>query len=170
MTEPLHALGNAAVRVHVVPVPATVPAELMDIDIDNAEPLSWPTRIVGLGQARNSCASQTLELELDDEEIRLFDSLKNAAKALEDGSINASTGTSNDKLKYTNKPVQIRVAGGWVRDKLLGLSTHDVDVALDTCTGVEFAHIVKDYISRFEETNDQKKCGRIGVIAANPAQ
>jgi tRNA nucleotidyltransferase (CCA-adding enzyme) len=157
MANQLHALGTA-------PDVRAAPADLMEM-ITESEPLTWPTRIVCLGQARNSSDSQILELELDDDEIQLFESLTKAAKAakaLEEGSLASD--------KYTSKPVQIRVVGGWVRDKLLGLTTHDVDVALDTCTGVQFAHIVKDYITDFEETNDQKKCGRTGVIAANPAQ
>jgi tRNA nucleotidyltransferase (CCA-adding enzyme) len=146
--------------------------ELMDV-ITQSDPLTWPTKIVGFGQARNSSTSKILELELDDDEKQLFDSLVKAATALEQGSLTTTgTGTSTETSTHTQKsqPVQIRVAGGWVRDKLLGLTTHDVDIALDTCTGVQFAHIVKDYMTNFEETNDKKKCGRIGVIAANPAQ
>lgn len=33
----------------------------------------------------------------------------------------------------------IRIAGGWVRDNLLGLPSYDIDVALADCTGVDFA-------------------------------
>ena len=138
----------------------------MDTDPD---PLTWPTRAAGLGQASNSISSDTLELELDDDERRLFNSLTKAAKALEEGTLKSLQGNPDKK-----KSVQIRVAGGWVRDKLLGLTTHDVDVALDTCTGVEFAHAVKEYITDFEQDKaddrKEKKCGKIGVIAANPAQ
>ncbi len=134
-----------------------LPAEMMD-----ADPLTWSTRVVGPGEAKNSATSNVLELELDDDEIQLFDSLAKSARALELGNLNA----------HAKKSVQIRVAGGWVRDKLLGLTTHDVDVALDTCTGVEFAHIVKEYLTQFEGEKEpkQRACGRIGVIAANPAQ
>lgn len=35
--------------------------------------------------------------------------------------------------------VTLRVAGGWVRDKLLGLESDDIDIALDTMLGKEFA-------------------------------
>lgn len=137
----------------------------MDIDM-STQPLTWPTRVVELGQARNSASSETLDLELDDEERQLFESLAKAARALEEGALDSMRG-GPDK----SKSVKIRVAGGWVRDKVLGLNTHDVDVALDTCTGVEFAHMVKEYMAKFEETDSkQKKCGKIGVIAANPAQ
>jgi hypothetical protein len=43
-------------------------------------------------------------------------------------------------------PLTVRVAGGWVRDKILGLPCHDVDVALDTMTGVQFAQLVQQHI------------------------
>lgn len=36
----------------------------------------------------------------------------------------------------------VRVAGGWVRDKLLGLESHDIDLALDDMTGVDFANLL----------------------------
>jgi len=42
----------------------------------------------------------------------------------------------------------VRIAGGWVRDKLLGLENHDIDVALDNISGFEFAEETKK--KRFE--------------------
>ena len=33
----------------------------------------------------------------------------------------------------------LRVVGGWVRDKLLGKQSSDIDVALDTMAGKDFA-------------------------------
>ncbi len=39
-------------------------------------------------------------------------------------------------------PVGIRMAGGWVRDKLLNQHSADVDVALDCMMKVQFARIV----------------------------
>jgi len=47
--------------------------------------------------------------------------------------------------------LNIRVAGGWVRDKLLGLESDDIDVALDDASGVQFAHMVRDYLEYVEE-------------------
>lgn len=121
------------------------------------EPLVWPTRKAQNGEPiRNSISSEILTLELDEDEERLFASLCEAANALRDGLVKG----------YEKRQVIVRVAGGWVRDKILGISTHDVDVALDTCTGVEFASIVKTACE-----NSSSSCsGRIGVIAANPAQ
>lgn len=40
----------------------------------------------------------------------------------------------------------VRVAGGWVRDKLLGLSNDDIDLAVDNCSGVAFAECLKHHL------------------------
>jgi tRNA nucleotidyltransferase (CCA-adding enzyme) len=42
--------------------------------------------------------------------------------------------------------IEIRIAGGWVRDKLLNQHSVDVDVALDCMMGVQFAKIVQRYM------------------------
>lgn len=55
----------------------------------------------------------------------------------------------------------IRVAGGWIRDKILGLPSDDIDLAIDNMSGEEFAHIVYKHI-------DSDK--RVGTIQANPDQ
>ncbi|KAJ3120961.1 CCA tRNA nucleotidyltransferase, mitochondrial [Physocladia obscura] len=43
-------------------------------------------------------------------------------------------------------PITLRIAGGWVRDKLLGLESHDLDIALDSLMGFEFAQAVNAYL------------------------
>ena len=40
----------------------------------------------------------------------------------------------------------LRVAGGWVRDKLLGRHSTDIDIALDNMLGREFAEYVNQYL------------------------
>ena len=70
-----------------------------------------------------------------------------------------------DVVKTYDLPVTLRVAGGWVRDKLLGKHSSDIDIALDTCMGQEFANKVNDYLSaKGEETRG------VGVIQSNPDQ
>ena len=49
----------------------------------------------------------------------------------------------------------LRVAGGWVRDKLLGLDSDDIDIALDNVSGVEFATRVGKTL-RSRENRSQK--------------
>jgi tRNA nucleotidyltransferase/poly(A) polymerase len=64
-----------------------------------------------------------------------------------------------DVNKEFNLGLVFRFAGGWVRDKLLGRSSDDLDIALDKMTGAQFG------------TYLQKKIGKSGnVIRANPDQ
>ncbi|KAH8879445.1 poly A polymerase C-terminal region-like protein [Thozetella sp. PMI_491] len=42
-------------------------------------------------------------------------------------------------VSLRNEPLTLRWAGGWVRDKLLGTASHDIDVAINTMTGETFA-------------------------------
>ena len=70
-----------------------------------------------------------------------------------------------DVVKTYDLPVTLRVAGGWVRDKLLGKNSTDIDVALDCMMGEEFAVKVNEYLAaRGEETHG------VGVIQSNPDQ
>ena len=139
-----------------------VPA--LPIDTHQADPIKRDVEIVGNeGSYENSLDDDVLKIELNPQELQLFDTLKKAATAWQEG-----------KLSIGKKTVEIRVAGGWVRDKILGLETHDVDIALDACSGVEFAHVVKEYHTSLVHDNSNQgknnKIGKIGVIAANPDQ
>ncbi|KAM0906453.1 hypothetical protein ACQ4PT_016759 [Festuca glaucescens] len=59
---------------------------------------------------------------------------------------------------------QLRVAGGWVRDKLLGEESDDIDIALDNnMTGQDFCREVNKYLEWIGE--EQK---RVGVSQRNP--
>lgn len=71
----------------------------------------------------------------------------------------------------SGKPVVLRVAGGWVRDKvswfyreILGRENDDIDIALDCMMGAEFAALVQQVYA--EATGSTAK--GFGVIKANP--
>lgn len=59
----------------------------------------------------------------------------------------------------------LRVAGGWVRDKLLGMESDDIDIALDNMTGLTFANLIRARLLELGEP-----LHHIGVIQANPEQ
>ncbi len=61
----------------------------------------------------------------------------------------------------------VRVAGGWVRDKLLGLASDDIDLAVDNCTGVAFAETIR---AQLEATDSSGQNFKVAVIKANPDQ
>ncbi|PPR00260.1 hypothetical protein CVT24_005008 [Panaeolus cyanescens] len=72
---------------------------------------------------------------------------------------------------YLNKEKHIsttcRIAGGWVRDKLLGSESNDIDVALSNIMGLPFAQHLSEYaqtqgitvgtVSKIEQNPDQSK-------------
>ncbi|KAL9618599.1 MAG: hypothetical protein Q9160_006710 [Pyrenula sp. 1 TL-2023] len=74
--------------------------------------------------------------------------------------------------------LELRFTGGWVRDKLLGIESHDIDVALSSMTGAQFGEMLKDYVTdhgesyreeaRSASVNDSFK--DIHRIKANPEQ
>jgi len=70
-----------------------------------------------------------------------------------------------EAVEHFKLEVTLRVAGGWVRDKLLGRESDDIDIALDTMLGKEFAEKVNQYL----EAKGVETKG-IGVIQSNPEQ
>ncbi len=65
--------------------------------------------------------AQNVKIELTPQEKALFNKIKNL----------------RDRAGLAGK-VEVRVAGGWVRDKLLGKNSKDVDFCLTNMTGVQF--------------------------------
>lgn len=57
----------------------------------------------------------------------------------------------------------VRVAGGWVRDKLLGIESEDIDIAVDNMSGENFAKLVAKYAG-----GSRKQ--KVTVVRANPEQ
>ncbi|XP_061342931.1 CCA tRNA nucleotidyltransferase, mitochondrial-like [Gastrolobium bilobum] len=49
-------------------------------------------------------------------------------------------------LRHFQLQTQLRVAGGWVGDKLLGKYCYGIDIALDNMMGAEFVYKVKEYL------------------------
>lgn len=74
------------------------------------------------------------------------------------------------------KDLDIRWTGGWVRDKLLGTTSHDIDVALSTMTGWQFGQALQTYMkengTRYEEQaksqNFESGIKNLHKIEANP--
>ncbi|KAL0581370.1 CCA tRNA nucleotidyltransferase, mitochondrial [Marasmius crinis-equi] len=60
---------------------------------------------------------------------------------------------------------ECRIAGGWVRDKLLGSQSNDIDVALTDIMGYAFA----EHLAEFARAEGME-VGTIGKIAQNPDQ
>lgn len=77
-----------------------------------------------------------------------------------------------DESKEIKEKIELRFAGGWVRDKLLGIPSHDIDTAINAMTGLAFGLKMKEF---FEIPDNLKKhhlvpadVKNIHTIAANP--
>jgi tRNA nucleotidyltransferase (CCA-adding enzyme) len=62
--------------------------------------------------------------------------------------------------KLAKEPIILRFTGGWVRDKLLGVPSHDIDVAINKMTGLQFGMKLKEYL---EIPGNPEKYGLEGV-------
>lgn len=76
----------------------------------------------------------------------------------------------DDQLNLPNElaaqKIVLRFTGGWVRDKLLGIPSHDIDVAINKMTGFQFGLKLKEYL---EIPGNPEKYGLEG-LAKNDSQ
>lgn len=111
-------------------------------------------------QARKMAAEPaTATINLTPEEARLKTLLLDVAKRI-------------DKSQPGQEPVVLRWAGGWVRDKLLGVQSHDIDTAINTMTGEAFS---SEMLAMCKQADVAEKLGvsdadigNLHKIAANP--
>ncbi|ORX42913.1 poly A polymerase C-terminal region-like protein [Piromyces finnis] len=69
---------------------------------------------------------------------------------------------NENKIDILKRPT-LRIAGGWVRDKLLGLESNDIDVVVDNMMGYDFALLVREYM-----LNNNLEVSHMARVAANP--
>lgn len=81
--------------------------------------------------------------------------------------------TSDSALRQ----LELRIAGGWVRDKLLGKPSDDIDVAITPMNGLPFAEALAKYIEAYavhdiSDSGTPEKPTKISIarINANPDQ
>ena len=110
--------------------------------------------------------------------------------------LNSVTERYNEKIpndaSSSSLLLTVRIAGGWVRDKILGhpydQNTNDIDIAINIISGVQFAELVQSYLLTLpeaaiilDESHDNSSSSsspqqlnpnmhKMGVIAANPEQ
>ncbi|KAI0131980.1 hypothetical protein BJ170DRAFT_679876 [Xylariales sp. AK1849] len=83
-----------------------------------------------------------------------------------------------DVAQYANQtqtldePVVLRWAGGWVRDKLLGIESHDIDTAINVMTGETFSLKIVEFCEKSDAAQKHgisaTDIGNLHKIAANP--
>jgi len=96
----------------------------LEVSISNSVPgvTPSPSMLTKANNTPNIKTAEAIEIQLTPEEANLFNRLKSL----------------RDTAGLTGK-VEMRVAGGWVRDKLLGRPSKDIDIAISNMTGAEFA-------------------------------
>ncbi|PBP16827.1 poly A polymerase head domain-containing protein [Diplocarpon rosae] len=77
-----------------------------------------------------------------------------------------------NESKEIKEKIELRFAGGWVRDKLLDIPSNDIDTAINAMTGHAFSKKVQEYL---KDRNNQTKhglgargLGNLYKISANP--
>lgn len=66
---------------------------------------------------------------------------------------------------------ELRVAGGWVRDKILGLGSDDVDISTDIISGAAFCQHLEAYLRVHPiSTSESSKKPSVSVTKLNPQQ
>ncbi|CAK9440951.1 uncharacterized protein LODBEIA_P48200 [Lodderomyces beijingensis] len=62
-------------------------------------------------------------------------------------------------------PLTLRITGGWVRDKLLGRESHDIDIAVDHLSGEEFVSGLQAYLRQHDPELSMR---HVHTIKMNP--
>jgi tRNA nucleotidyltransferase (CCA-adding enzyme) len=77
-----------------------------------------------------------------------------------------------DESKELKEKVELRWAGGWVRDKLLNIESNDIDTAVNVMTGHTFALKLRQYLNEEENLKRHsmtaEDIGSLHKILANP--
>jgi tRNA nucleotidyltransferase/poly(A) polymerase len=113
---------------------------------------------------------------LDEVEDTLKRLLLDVADFIEKNPLPAEAETSNVLLpdELRRAPLELRFAGGWVRDKLLGSKSHDIDVAINKMTGEQFGDRLQQYLDspgnaeKYGLGGLKKKAGSLTKIEKNP--
>lgn len=109
----------------------------------------------------------TAVIKLTPNEERIRGLLLNVAASIE-----ASRSVMGPNGQYTPspEPITLRWAGGWVRDKLLGIETHDIDVAINCMTGEAFGLELGQFCRKPSAAGipEGLDLGSLHTIKANP--
>ncbi|KAI1848189.1 hypothetical protein JX266_005902 [Neoarthrinium moseri] len=77
-----------------------------------------------------------------------------------------------NQTRVADEPVVLRWAGGWVRDKLLGIPSEDIDTAINVMTGEAFSSKIVELCEKPEVADKHgvsaTDIGNLHKIAANP--
>ncbi|AEO55171.1 hypothetical protein MYCTH_2298716 [Thermothelomyces thermophilus ATCC 42464] len=111
----------------------------------------------------------TITLTLTPREEQLRALLLGAAKFIDDRDLGSSRESAAPPGR---EPLVLRWAGGWVRDKLLGTESHDIDTAINAMTGEAFVDGLRAYCDEPDRRERHglraEDVGRLHTVPRNP--
>jgi tRNA nucleotidyltransferase (CCA-adding enzyme) len=110
-----------------------------------------------------SDSTQTIELTPVEKTLRRL-LLDVAAYVDNSPSLESSEEQVSAPETLKDQKIILRFTGGWVRDKLLGIPSHDIDVAINKMTGLQFGLKLKEYL---EIPGNPEKYGLEGVATTD---
>lgn len=125
----------------------------------------------------SSNANMTTTVQLDPKERQLKRLLLDTAAYIDSNSNRplekeAGPDAAQPVQSISDDKLVLRWAGGWVRDKLLGRPSHDIDVAINTMTGEAFGDALKAFCEIPENIKNHdlqsQDIGNIHHIEKNP--
>lgn len=120
---------------------------------------------------------QSTTITLNEVETKFRRLLLDVTDFIQNNPVSLSSSGNGVQLpgKLADEPLVLRFTGGWVRDKLLRIGSHDIDVAINKMTGYQFGLRLKEYLdtpgnaAKYGIDSDQaKKAGSLAKIEANP--
>lgn len=122
-----------------------------------------------------TAAVQSTTITLNEVESKFRQLLLDVTDFIQRNPVSSSSAGSAVQLpeELGKEPLVLRFTGGWVRDKLLGIGSHDIDVAINKMTGYQFGLLMKEYL---EAPGNSEKHGidpeevKLAKIEANPVK
>ncbi|KAL4733260.1 hypothetical protein BDV11DRAFT_90741 [Aspergillus similis] len=121
--------------------------------------------VATMNPAADGTSQQLPTIRLTPSENTLKDLLLDVAQYSQDRDTANARGDGTETV--------LRFTGGWVRDKLLGVESHDIDVAINNMTGYQFGTMLKEYldipenVDKYKGQNGEKELS-LHKIEANP--
>lgn len=85
-------------------------------------------------------------IELNEVETRLKRLLLDVAQYIDSSRPPREPSSRDVAADAVSSSTVLRFTGGWVRDKLLGVESHDIDVSINNMTGLQFGLKMKTYL------------------------
>lgn len=102
--------------------------------------VNWPLLRKNLGRVMNKVTSCPVGMGLP--ALKLDKVEQNICQLLND-----FTRAYNSKNSGQSEPLTLRISGGWVRDKILGRDSHDLDISINIMSGEQFATQLSQFLS-----------------------